>query len=175
MNSKQVASKAAQVLMDFGFIQTFVASKFSAAQYDANKQRVRASLEEAIQRALDSESKVSSMEDKVRVYLGKLVEELSARGVKTLISKDGRTLSIVSPKKSSVPILRLHRDQHNGEFSGCFVFNFISSDSGGIIPFLRSSSNLEEINRDANLIQQNFPKLFEKKAPKRGTTRKSKD
>jgi len=120
MNSKQVASKAAQVLMDFGFLQTFVSSKCGVSQYDANKQRIKEALEEAIQRALDTESKVASMEDKVRVYLGKLVDELSARGVKTLISKDGQTLSIVSPKKSAVPALRLHRDQHNGEFTGCF-------------------------------------------------------
>jgi hypothetical protein len=174
MNSKQVSSKAAQVLMDFGFLQTFVSSKCGVSQYDANKQRIREALEEAIQRALDTESKVASMEDKVRVYLGKLVDELSARGVKTLISKDGRTLSIVSLKKSAVPVLRLHRDQHNGEFTGCFVFNFLSSDSNGVIPFLRSSANLEEIDRDANLIQQNFPKLFEKKASKRGTTRSGK-
>jgi hypothetical protein len=170
MNSKQVASKASQILMDFGFMQTFISSKCGVSQYDANKQRIKASLEEAIQRALDSESKVASMEDKVRVYLGKLVGELVTRGVKPLISKDGRTLSI-----HEIPVLRLHRDQHNGEFSGCFVFDFLSSDSTGVIPFLRSSANLEELERDANLIQQNFPKLFENKGQKRGTTRKSKD
>lgn len=177
MNSKQVASKASQILMDFGFMQNFISSKCGVSQYDANKQRIKASLEEAIQRALDSESKVASMEDKIRVYLGKLVGELVTRGVKPLISKDGRTLSIVASKGKlhEIPVLRLHRDQHNGEFSGCFVFDFLSSDNTGIIPFLRSSANLEDLERDANLIQQNFPKLFEKKAQKRGTTRKSKD
>jgi len=158
--------------MDFGFMQMFISSKCGVSQYDANKQRIKEALEEAIQKALDSESKVSSMENKVRVYLDKLLGELVKRGAKPIFSKDGRTLSIVALKGAvrEVPVLRLYRDHRE---LGLFVFDFLSSS--GIIPFLRSSANLEDLDRDANLIQQNFPQLFEKKDPKRGTTRKVKD
>ena len=175
MKTKQTAIKAAGILMDFGFIQNFISSKCGAHLYEFSKKRILESLILEIQKVLDTEASMAKMEGKLQKYLAELLAELSARGARPDLTKDGRTLVLSSSKgkRQLIPVLQIARDRCLGTQTESFVFNFLSSS--GTIPFLRSSANLEELKRDADLIQRDFPNLFQGKAPKRGTSSKSKD
>ena len=183
MTIKQVSIKAAQHLTELASIQQCITKmatnpdgSFDSRRYALHKVEFTEALTVAILGVLDSETKSAAMEGKVTDYLQKIVTSLSAREVWAELSSNGTLLLVGRTKKSMVPALRIARDRHQGKLTGNIVLNFLSGN--GVIPFMRSSANLEDLVRDVNLIQQNFPEAFAKKAPKsksHGTTRKSKD
>ena len=178
---KKISAKAAQHLVERASIQQCITKmaigsdgKFDSRRYALHKIEVTEALAIAIQGVLDSEIKSAVLQTKVIDYLQKIVTTLLAHEVWAELSSSGTSLLV---GRTKVPVLRVARDRCLGTETESFVFNFLISGEKGMIPFLRSPANLEDLVRDVGLIQQNFPEAF-KKAPKRksnGTTRKSKD